>query len=287
MAFITLDRKIFNHVLWTESRAKTKFEAWLDLIQLVSYKNDNKQLISGQLVRWDRGQFPISRSFLAVRWSWSENKVRSFINLLKNDQMIILNSTGKNTILTLCNYEYYNITPPDERPDDDRMGDQVKDQQTTRSRTRIKQSKYIKEGKEVLMSDLLESDDHYEKIAYSFWTLFKEKLLEYNINSTDLSKAKAKNWINPVRLMFEVDKRSDDELREVFQFLRDEKPRSSGFAWSKNIRSAESLRSQFEKLLTEARVLQKIGNNGRTNSKIQPATDLEVGTILLDTFGSR
>jgi hypothetical protein len=123
-----------------------------------------------------------------------------------------------------------------------------------------------RKGKDIdntLMSDLSESDDHYTKIAYSFWVLFKGKLSQYNINSTDLSKSKAKNWIAPVRFMKEIDKRTETEFREIYTFLRDEKPRNDGFAWFKNIRSTESLRKQFEKVLTEARIEQKIKENGK------------------------
>jgi hypothetical protein len=140
--------------------------------------------------------------------------------------------------------------------------------------------------KEILLSDLSESDDHYTKIAYSFWLLFKDKLSEYKINSTDLSKAKAKNWINPIRLMLEVDKRTDDELREIFHFLKAEKPGNSGFAWSKNIRSTESLRKQFEKVLTEARVLQKIEQNGnkRINGN-KGATPEQLAELMANKLG--
>jgi hypothetical protein len=156
MGYITLDRKLFGHYFWTERRPYSKFEAWLDLIQLVSYKNNNKQLISGQLIKWNRGQFPVSRSFLAERFTWSENKVRGFIKLLEKDQMIVLNSVGKITILTLCNYESYNVISPDERPSQ-RPGDSpderpIDHQMKAGSKTRIKEGKEDNTGKEEELS---------------------------------------------------------------------------------------------------------------------------------------
>lgn len=108
MAFITIDRKLFDHFLWTERRPFSKFEAWIDLIQLVSFREKNSKLISGALVTWGRGQFPVSYSFLAERWSWSTNRVRGYMRLLKNNNQITTESTSVITILTLCNYEQYN-----------------------------------------------------------------------------------------------------------------------------------------------------------------------------------
>lgn len=105
----------------------------------------------------------------------------------------------------------------------------------------------------ILMSELSASDLIYEKIAFSFWELFKNKMSEYGINSTDHNESKSKKWVNAVRLMMESDKRTEEEVREVFKYLKAEIPQKSGFAWSKNVRSTESLRKHFVDLLLAAR----------------------------------
>lgn len=108
MGYITIDRKLFEHQFWQEKRLYSRFEAWLDLIQLVSWKNDNKEIINGILVKWGRGQFPVSYSFLGERWRWGEYKVRLFFKMLKDEGQIATNSTNRITIITLCNYDKYN-----------------------------------------------------------------------------------------------------------------------------------------------------------------------------------
>jgi hypothetical protein len=111
MAFIRLNRKLFDHFLWKENRKYSRAEAWIDLIQLMSYTKNPKErqkLINGVWVKWDRGQYPVSYSFLSQRWDWSVHKVRIFIELLKSEKQVSTQTTNITTILTLCNYDFYN-----------------------------------------------------------------------------------------------------------------------------------------------------------------------------------
>jgi hypothetical protein len=138
MAYISIDRKLFKHFLWTERRPKTKFEAWIDLIQLVSFEEENELLINGTVVRWERGEYPISYSFLADRWIWSFQKVRGYLVMLKHNKQINTRTTGQTTILTLCNYDGYNPKQQSER----------KGKRTRLSTGDGKAMKVIKEDKE-------------------------------------------------------------------------------------------------------------------------------------------
>jgi hypothetical protein len=111
MAYIRINRKLFDHFLWAENRIYSRAEAWIDLIQLMSYTKDVKKrtkIINGVVVKWERGQYPVSYSFLSQRWNWSIHKVRIFIELLKSERQVATQTTNVTTILTLCNYDYYN-----------------------------------------------------------------------------------------------------------------------------------------------------------------------------------
>ena len=119
-----------------------------------------------------------------------------------------------------------------------------------------------KDKKEIIyMSELAASDglNNYEEIAVAFWELSKNILNNLNINSTDLGRAKIKNWVDPVRLCIEKDERTADQFREIFEYLNNEKPRN-GFTWGQNIRSGKSLREKFEQILTAARTPQNKSN---------------------------
>ncbi|ACA54583.1 hypothetical protein FDC45_09700 [Clostridium botulinum] len=41
------------------------------------------------------------------KWGWSENEVKNFLDLLKNDNMIIKTSNKKKIIITIVNYGIY------------------------------------------------------------------------------------------------------------------------------------------------------------------------------------
>lgn len=106
--FIPINRKLFDHFLWSENRSYSKFEAWLDLLQTASYSKDNKSIINGMMCTWGRGQYPISISFLCNRWGWKDKAVRNYLKMLKNEKMISLDKTSKWTMLTICKYDSYN-----------------------------------------------------------------------------------------------------------------------------------------------------------------------------------
>lgn len=107
--YIPINRKLFTHYLWEEQRSYSKFEAWLDLLQMVSYKDNNSNIINGKLIKWNRGQYPISYSFLEKRWCWSVSKIRVYLTLLENDKMIARQTARGITTLSICKYDSYNV----------------------------------------------------------------------------------------------------------------------------------------------------------------------------------
>jgi hypothetical protein len=159
MAFIRINRKLFDHNFWKENREYSRAEAWIDLIQLVSFTIDNKKLIDGVIIKWGRGQYPVSYSFLSKRWNWSIHKVRIFINLLKSEQQVATTTAWKTTILTLCKYDIYNpISQADVQAEAQADGKQ------TAGSIRIEEDKEInKEKEEEKEISLSESEIQYEK----------------------------------------------------------------------------------------------------------------------------
>lgn len=116
--YLMLARRSFDHFLWTEKRSLSKFEAWLDLLQLAAYV-PTKRIIRGTLIEIGRGELVGSLRYLAERWNWNKDKVASFLGLLESDQMIRRTPRHSETIITVCKYDRYNI-PPDAGPDTQR-----------------------------------------------------------------------------------------------------------------------------------------------------------------------
>ena len=73
---------------------------------MASHK-DNKFVLGNELMEVKRGSFITSEVKLSEKWGWSRTKVRSFLELLEKDNMIIKKSDNKKTTLTIVNYNDY------------------------------------------------------------------------------------------------------------------------------------------------------------------------------------
>lgn len=105
--WISLHRKIQNHWLWKEKRVFSKFEAWLDIIMLANHE-DKKIVLGNELILVKRGEHITSEPKLADRWGWSRTKIRNFLKILEEDNMIINQKEDKKrTRLKVVNYNAY------------------------------------------------------------------------------------------------------------------------------------------------------------------------------------
>lgn len=107
--------------------------------------------------------------------------------------------------------------------------------------------------KNILLSEIDISDVdikflEYYKIAFKFYELFKKNLIEKNTSTARIEKSKYFDFVNPIRLMFEQDKITKEQLVIVYNFLSSP---SSDF-WKKNILSTKKLREKFESISIEA-----------------------------------
>jgi uncharacterized phage protein (TIGR02220 family) len=104
--WIKLHRSILDHKLYPRHRMFTKFEAWLDILLTVNYK-DRDYVPAGSCF--------VSYRALAKRWKWSVHKVQDFLGELEHLQMTVRNRVQngykegykKGTLLTVANWELY------------------------------------------------------------------------------------------------------------------------------------------------------------------------------------
>lgn len=108
-AFVRLSRRAFQHFLWKEPREKSRWEAWIDLIQSAAYAPETV-LIKGRRLSLVRGELVASVRYLAERWGWDKNKVSRFLDLLRSETMIETRIDAGVNVVRLCKYEHYN--PP-------------------------------------------------------------------------------------------------------------------------------------------------------------------------------
>ena len=98
-------RRLQDHWLW-QDKPFAKGQAWLDLLLLASH-NDNEFLFGNQIIKNEVGSFITSELKLMERWGWSKTKVRAFLKLLQDEQMIVKKSDNKKTAITIVNYSVY------------------------------------------------------------------------------------------------------------------------------------------------------------------------------------
>ena len=143
--FITLHRSVQKHWIWQEPEA-LKF--WVALLLEANWQ-EKKTMFNGKLIAVKRGELVFGRRTYAKKLAISDNKIRRYIELLKNDNMITHSITNKYSIISITNYDSYQTNhqqttrkttskPPTEtvaisglQPDGD--------QQTTRKPTTSKQ----------------------------------------------------------------------------------------------------------------------------------------------------
>lgn len=139
--FIKLSRKFFKNPFWNEDREFSKGEAWLDLIQSARFEPSNA-IVNGKVIELQRGEVAASIRYLAKRWSWGEQKVRTFIKNCVKMRMITQRQHSGETVIRLVKYGVYNNS---QHSDDSESNTAITHRQHTDD-TAITQSKESKEG---------------------------------------------------------------------------------------------------------------------------------------------
>jgi hypothetical protein len=106
--FIPIKRSLFEHFLFKEHRVFSRFEAWLDLIQLASFTDGQTDLIGGKLIIRNRGEVIASVRWLCKRWGWSIHKVSDYVELLRSQLMVTVDKESGIQKIMLVNFEKHN-----------------------------------------------------------------------------------------------------------------------------------------------------------------------------------
>ena len=105
-SWIKLFRDINKHWIWQNS---DYLKWWLDIILEVNHA-PAKVVINNKIYDCNRGEKLYSLDTWAIRWGTNKSKVRRFLQLLQNDNMIVLKSETQTTRLIVCKYDTYQDT---------------------------------------------------------------------------------------------------------------------------------------------------------------------------------
>jgi hypothetical protein len=139
--FIALHRKIFENPIIGSNPAY--FRAWVWMLCEAKYKPTSYR-IAGKSVAIDlqRGQMSHARSFIAKALDLSEQRVRTFLNRLKIEGMILVDIHQGQMVITICNYEEYQL---DANETNQQSNQQINQQLTSHQPELNKGNKEIKE----------------------------------------------------------------------------------------------------------------------------------------------
>jgi len=120
--------------------------------------------------------------------------------------------------------------------------------------TRTDENRIDKEDtrKEVLLCSLSEKDEptleYFDKVAWSFWKLFKTIKTEEGLASSNLDKAKLSLWSKDARLMVETDKRTKEQMEIVWKHVKNDVE-----FWRTTVSSISGVRKNFETIFMAAK----------------------------------
>ena len=113
--WIKLHRKIREcDAIW-DDKPFSRGQAWIDLLLMANHE-DKEVLFDGSIYEVKRGQRLTSIRKLSEQWGWSRTKTGKFLNELEKAEMLLVKSDTKKTVLTLVNYDFYQLNDETEKP---------------------------------------------------------------------------------------------------------------------------------------------------------------------------
>lgn len=104
--WISVHRKILENPVLSQNRVYSRFEAFLYLLLKANHKN--AQVVIGvKLYEVKKGDFITSQAKLCKAFKWGNSKLRNFLKLLEDADMITINTETNLTYISICNYRSY------------------------------------------------------------------------------------------------------------------------------------------------------------------------------------
>lgn len=107
--YFVISRKLLEDEMYLSERF-SRGQAWIDLIGLAAFK-DTIIYKRGIKIDVPRGCLATSTLWLASRWGWHRETVSKFLDILQDRQQIRQQKSRITTLISICNYEQYQLEP--------------------------------------------------------------------------------------------------------------------------------------------------------------------------------
>jgi len=218
IGFITLHRSIQDHWVYN-SEPYCKGLAWLDLI-LSAFHTKTKVLLGNELITVERGQLLTSELKLKSRWGWSKTKVRNYLNVLEQDNMIIKESDTKKTMITVCNYSKYQFSATAKEP----AGNHSRSRRQLREDTNNNVNTFNNDKNFINVDDVINdfneiSDGVFEKQMVERLSEETKQLLRTAANFLNNNQVKFKEYFQLCKVDPFINGTKDPSFKANFQYL--------------------------------------------------------------------
>lgn len=278
--WISLDRKIQGHWIWSKEKPFDVRSAWFDLLLSANYK-DNKFPLGTEMVNVERGSFITSERKLGEKWGWSNTRVRNFLKLLESDGMIIKKTDSKKSTITIVNYSVYqdneSSKKTEEQQEESSGASQEKQSKSSRASlehtnnkdiTRVNKELTIDNKEEGEIQDLPFYEDtinDYQRVA----DMYNEICISFP-RVTKLSDARKKAIRARLKVYSLADFQNLFEMAESSKFLKGSNDRN----WSAN----------FDWLIKDINMLKVLEGNYKDKVGITTLKSLNKGQQIQDEF---
>lgn len=128
--FLRISRCIIDHWIYQDAEY---FKVWFEMLFRARYSTEPvTKLVYGQLVTLNRGEFIFGRQSWSKRLGISEQRLRTLIDKLIQDNMIeVVKKNNKFTIYRVINYEKYNPQTNQQETTENEQKQEDDNQQTT------------------------------------------------------------------------------------------------------------------------------------------------------------
>ena len=235
-SFIKLNRDFFSTEHWKDKRVFSKAEAYIDLLRIAPYKEENGLR---------KGEFILPRREMESRWLWSGTKISNYLKELSEKDIIFVKNTGKNIVYSFIRYEdYVNEAKHKEKV--------------------IENFTEIEDISEFLTT--FSKNKKYMLIAHSFWKLWRK----HNENNTTYKNAKIEKWYKDIELLIDRDGQKVERLIGILKFFEKCAKNEAGYDtfWFETIKSVGAFRKVDK---DEVYYIDKIADI--VNKKIQSSED--------------
>jgi hypothetical protein len=202
--YVKIHRKIADNEIWTKEPF-TDGQAWVDLIMLANHK-DGYFKVRGNRVVIQRGQLGWSVLSLSRRWMWSRGKAQRFLDHLETVQQIEQQKSRLTTIISIVNYDEYQVSDTTERATDGQQTDINK--------------KYS-----------IESIDNFTTYYNRLLSFFPSKFRPKN-------KSQQNAWIETLDKLVRIDGLDTDTIEKIIKWARADE------FWEKNFMTLIKLRQK-------------------------------------------